>query len=60
MEGIQGDVEEVPCAQSTDSRISPVWTDMVFGSPMLITEASATEEPGAVIPHTGFCAGAVG
>jgi hypothetical protein len=26
----------------------------------LITEASATEEPGAVIPHAGICAGAVG
>jgi hypothetical protein len=55
LEGIQGDVEEVPSVKSTDTRNSPVWTDMVFGSPVLITEASANEEPGAVIPHAGIC-----
>ena len=32
----------------------------VSGSALLIAEASTTEEPGAVIPHAGICAGAVG
>ena len=58
MERIQG---TAPVVQDTSPLCIRGANKMgVFGPALLIAEVSITEEPGAVIPHAGICAGAVG
>ena len=58
MERIQG---TAPVIQYTSPMCIRAANKMgVSGPALLIAEVSITEEPGAVIPHAGICAGAVG